>query len=242
MSDNILITGGTKGIGLAVAKYLAPDCKRLWLTYGSDHQSATDAVEELNSRTTARIEASPCDITLPDSASILLEMMDRHDFVPDLIVMNAGVTSRKSLFEISEEEWKAVFEGNIHFPIKLIQGLAPKMKRGGAIIFTGSMMGIHPHSVSLSYGVTKSAVHSLVTNLVKHLEPHGIRVTGVAPGFVDTEWQKNKPQEIRKSIEGKVATHRFATPEEVGQVFKMVAENEYFNGDIITLSGGYSYK
>ena len=116
------------------------------------------------------------------------------------------------------------------------------MKSGSAIIFTGSMMAIHPHSVSLSYGVTKSAVHGLVTNLVKHLEPFGIRVAGIAPGFVDTEWQKTKPTDVRKSIEGKVASHRFASPEEVGQVFKMVAENEYFNGDIISLSGGYSYK
>lgn len=241
--DKILITAGTKGIGYAVAKAFAKECKRLWLTYGSDHEHAKEVKEVLSGLAPdTSIYTVACDVTAPQSARLLLEEMSSEGFVPDLIVMNAGVTNRKSPFEISEEEWLSVFQGNVHFPVQLIQGIVPSMQRGNAIIFTGSMMAIHPHSVSLSYGVTKSAVHGLVTNLVKHLEPFGIRVAGIAPGFVDTEWQKTKPAEVRKSIEGKVASHRFASPEEVGQVFKMVAENEYFNGDIISLSGGYSYK
>lgn len=241
--DNILITAGTKGIGYAVAETFVKECKHLWLTYGSDHQHAKEAKKRLSSLAPdTSIHIIACDVTAPRSAQALLEEMSSHDFVPDLIVMNAGVTNRKSPFEISDEEWLSVFQGNVHFPTQLIKGVVPSMKSGSAIIFTGSMMAIHPHSVSLSYGVTKSAVHGLVTNLVKHLEPFGIRVAGIAPGFVDTEWQKTKPTDVRKSIEGKVASHRFASPEEVGQVFKMVAENEYFNGDIISLSGGYSYK
>ncbi|MDO4695213.1 SDR family NAD(P)-dependent oxidoreductase [Porphyromonas sp.] len=241
--DNILITAGTKGIGLAVAKAFANHCDHLWLTYASDHKQADQVASELTQMAPQlSVHAVVCDVTDSNSAQELLKEMKAKAFVPDLMIMNAGVTNRKSPFEITDEEWDAVFQGNVHFPVKVIREIAPIMKSGSAIIFTGSMMAIHPHSVSLSYGVTKSAVHALVTNLVKHLEPYGIRVVGIAPGFVDTEWQKNKPVEVRKSIEGKVASHRFAAPDEIGSAFKMVAENEYFNGDIISLSGGYSYK
>ena len=103
-------------------------------------------------------------------------------------------------------------------------------------------MGIEPHSVSLVYGVTKSAVHALVKNLVKFLVPYEVRVNAVAPGFVDTEWQKTKPAEIRQNIERKVSLGRFCEPSELAEVYKMLIENSYLNGEVIVVDGGYSYK
>ena len=103
-------------------------------------------------------------------------------------------------------------------------------------------MGEYAHSVSLAYGVSKSAVHALVKNLVKFMQPYKIRVNAVAPGFVDTDRQKTKPAEIRKSIESKIALGRFCSPDEVAEVYKMIIKNNYFNGEVIPLSGGYSYK
>ncbi len=142
------------------------------------------------------------------------------------------------------EDWERVFFGNIHFPVFLLQRVvaAGLIEKGGSVVFTGSLMGIEPHSVSLAYGVTKSAVHALVKNLVKFLSPYEIRVNGVAPGFVDTEWQKTKPVEIRQNMERKVSLGRFCTPEEVADVYQMLIENNYFNGEVIVVDGGYSYK
>ena len=113
---------------------------------------------------------------------------------------------------------------------------------GIGLVFTGSLMGIQPHSVSLAYGVTKSAVHALVKNMVKFLVPYELRVNAVAPGFVDTEWQKTKPAEIRRNIENKVSLGRFCDPEELAEVYKMLIENSYFNGEVVVVDGGYSYK
>ena len=109
-------------------------------------------------------------------------------------------------------------------------------------MFTGSLMGIQPHSVSLAYGVTKSAVHALVKNMVKFLVPYELRVNAVAPGFVDTEWQKTKPAEIRRNIENKVSLGRFCDPDELAEVYKMLIENSYFKGEVDIVDGGYSYK
>jgi Dehydrogenases with different specificities (related to short-chain alcohol dehydrogenases) len=103
-------------------------------------------------------------------------------------------------------------------------------------------MGIQPHSVSLAYGVTKASVHALVRNLVKFFTDKQIRVNAVAPGFVDTEWQKTKPAEIRENITRKVAAGRFCTPEELTDVYMMLIGNQYMNGEIVVCDGGYSYR
>jgi 3-oxoacyl-[acyl-carrier protein] reductase len=77
---------------------------------------------------------------------------------------------------------------------------------------------------------------------VKFLAPRGIRINAVAPGFVDTEWQKNKPSEVRRSIESKIALGRFCDPDELAALYALLIENSYINGEIIIADGGYSYK
>ena len=74
------------------------------------------------------------------------------------------------------------------------------------------------------------------------LAPYALRVNAVAPGFVDTEWQKTKPAEIRRNIENKVSLGRFCDPDELAEVYKMLIENSYFNGEVVVVDGGYSYK
>ena len=158
------------------------------------------------------------------------------------MVFNAAVTLRTSFEETTFEQWDRVFYANVHFPVFLLQKIVRHIVQGGNIIFTGSLMGIQPHGTSLSYGVTKSATHALVKNLVKFMQPYKIRVNGVAPGFVDTDWQKTKPAEIRRNIENKIAAERFCLPAEVADVYLMLARNRYFNGEIVKIDGGYSYK
>lgn len=243
MGKKVLITGGTKGIGLAVAQKLWGKGYEVIATYAKDAENARKLEEKsLNAKAEGSLQTLPLDITVPESAYALAQELTRRNFVPDVLILNAGITYRGSLSEIPDQEWYAVFEANIHFSFKLIKALLPHMLSGSAILFTGSMMARYPHSMSLAYGVTKSAVHAMVENLVKELEPFGIRVAGIAPGFVDTEWQQSKSPQIRKSIEGKLAHHRFMSPEEVADAYLSLIENEYFNGDILTISGGYAYK
>ena len=78
--------------------------------------------------------------------------------------------------------------------------------------------------------------------MVKFLVPYELRVNAVAPGFVDTEWQKTKPAKIRRNIENKVSLGRFCDPGELAEVYKMLIENSYFNGEVVVVDGGYSYK
>ncbi|HRZ97943.1 MAG TPA: SDR family oxidoreductase [Paludibacter sp.] len=242
MNTYILITGGTKGIGYAVAKILSQSGYHLVLTYNSDEKSALHAQAELKGTNSSDVKILQADITEKDSISKIESFLNENDIYLYSIVFNAGLTCRTSFEQTTIEEWEKVFFGNVHFPVFLLQRILPRILQDGNVLFTGSLMGIYAHSVSLAYGVSKSAVHALVQNLVKFLEPYKIRVNGIAPGFVDTEWQKNKPAEIRKNIENKIALGRFCNADELSEVYKMIIENKYFNGEIIVLSGGYSFK
>ncbi|MDR0749848.1 MAG: SDR family oxidoreductase [Tannerellaceae bacterium] len=242
MKKQVLITGGTKGIGKAVALSLGKAGYDLILTYASDEDTAKNTCEEIRRITQAGVLLLKADITKQASVKAICSCLTKNKLSLDAIVFNAGLTCRDSFEDIQMEDWERVFSGNVHFPVFLLQRALPFINKGGSIVFTGSAMGIYPHSVSLSYGVTKSAIHSLVKNLVKFLAPYEIRVNGIAPGFVDTEWQKEKPLEIRQNIEKKVALGRFCEPEELAEVYKMVIENGYLNGEIIVVDGGYSYK
>ena len=215
MDKFILITGGTKGIGKAVASCLGKAGYNLILTYASDQATAEE---------------------------VRCELVGRFDIQVSILRADAGMTCRDPFEELSFEDWDRVFFANIHFPIFLLQKIVGRINKGGSIVFTGSLMGIQPHSVSLAYGVTKSAVHALVKNMVKFLVPYELRVNAVAPGFVDTEWQKTKPAEIRRNIENKVSLGRFCDPDELAEVYKMLIENSYFNGEVVVVDGGYSYK
>lgn len=242
MSKFVLITGGTKGIGKAVAQVLAKSGFNLILTYGNDAASAQSVRSELTEKFDAEVFVLQADITSEKSIDTIDAFLEEKDIRLFSLVFNAGITSRTPFEQITPDDWERVFYANIHFPVFLLQRVLSKMETGGNVLFTGSLMGVHPHSVSLAYGVTKSAVHALVQNLVKFLAPYKIRVNAVAPGFVDTEWQKTKPTEIRRNIENKIAVKHFCEPNDLAEVYKLAVENNYLNGEIITVSGGYSYK
>lgn len=237
-----MITGGTRGIGRAVADCLGEAGYALLLTYVSDDERACRAKAELSEKYGVDVHVVQADSTDRASIEKIYAYLEKESITLDSVVFNAGITCRDSFEEMTLADWEKVFFANVHFPVFLLQRIVGQIREGGSVVFTGSLMGIQPHAVSVSYGVSKSAVHALVRNLVKSLVPYRIRVNGVAPGFVDTEWQKNKPAEIRRNIENKIALGRFCEPEELARVYRMLIENDYINGEVVVVDGGYSYK
>ncbi len=242
MAKQALITGGTKGIGKAVAVCLAKAGYDLLLTYASDETTAASLAAALRKDHAVTVDVLQADITRKESIDRIENRLNEAGMKLDAVVLNAGTTYRATFEEMNLAEWERQFFANVHFPVFLLQRVVGRIERGAAVVFTGSLMGVEPHATSLSYGVTKSSVHALTKNLVKFLAPYGVRVNAVAPGFVDTDWQKNKPAEIRRNIEAKVALGRFCHPDEVADIYRMLIENSYMNGSVVVADGGYAYR
>lgn len=235
-----LITGGTKGIGKAVAKRLLNEGWNVILTYFHDENEANQiqlSLTVLYPQATITILKVDCGNL--KSITYIDTYLCENNIYLDAILLNAGVTDRSDFGDISPENWQRVFDLNINFPTFLLQKIATKLNNKAAIVFTGSVMGIQPDSLSLSYGVTKAAVHALVKNLVKVFAYRKIRVNAVAPGFVNTAWQHTKSLELKSIIAKKIALERFCEPSELSDAYWFLITNNYVNGEILVVDGGY---
>lgn len=232
---NAIVTGGTKGIGKGVVKMLLEEGYNVTTTYSHDEQ----AVNELAS--IKNLNIVKVDQSNKSEMHRFAEWAMQLDNI-DCLVCNTGTTLRKSLQDTTDEDWERVMQINLNSNVYLIRDLLPKLQDNARIVLIGSLMGIHPHGTSLAYGVSKSGLHALAKNLVKVFEGTTTTVNAIAPGFVETEWQKDKPKEIRDNICRKTALGRFASVDEVAETVRFCIRNGFVNGSVIEVSGGYSYK
>lgn len=235
-----LVTGGTKGIGLGIVKMLLAEGYFVTITYGHDKESAAK-FKEAFANEVSQFELLKIDQSSKVDMNALAAHVKKNGKL-ECLVCNTGITLRKGLTDFTDEEWEKVMQVNVNAPVFLIRDLYTCLSQNSRIVFIGSEMGIYPHGTSLAYGITKSAVHALARNLVKFFEGTGTTVNAIAPGFVETEWQKNKPQVIRSKICKKTALGRFAKVEEIADAVKFVINNPFVNGSIIEVNGGYDYK
>ena len=227
-----VVTGGTSGIGLGVANMLREKGYYVFTTYvGHDY------TEQL-----ANFEAIKTDQTSRDDVYKFIEYVKSRCTQLDCLVCNAGMTIRKSFTETTDADWDKMMEVSVNSHYIMVREFFSMIPAGSRILFTGSQMGLMPHATVLSYGVTKAAIHALTKNLVKEFEGTGTTVNAIVPGFVETPWQKEKPEEINQNIYRKTAIHRFASVEEIVDAYRFCIENSFVNGSLIEVNGGYSYK
>lgn len=244
---NALVTGGTKGIGLAIVAMLLREGYYVVATYARDLTAARQCRETLLQQGFApnhldtRLQIVKADQASSDEMSDLAAFLKTLHHI-DCLVLNAGTTLRKSLDETTDAEWEHIMRVNLNSNVFLIRDLLGVIPNGSRIVFIGSQMGIHPHAASLAYGVSKAAVHALAQNLVKVFEKTATTVNAVAPGFVETEWQRDKPQEIRERILQKTAVARFAYTDEIADAVRFCLHNAFLNGSVLEINGGYCHK
>lgn len=227
-----VVTGGTSGIGFGVSKMLLEKGYKVFATYtGPDFQ---DSIENF--------EAHKVDQAKRNEVYDFIKYVKGLTSNLDCLVCNAGVTFRSKFNEMTDAEWDTMMEVAVNSHYIMVREFYPIIPNGSRILFTGSQMGVQPHGTVLAYGVTKAAVHSLCKNLVKEFEGTGTTVNTIVPGFVDTPWQADKPEEIKQNIYKKTAIHRFASIAEIVDAFRFCIDNPFVNGSLIEVNGGYCFK
>ena len=227
MMKYALVTGSTRGIGAAIADKLREN----------DFCVFRNSRGESNDPQTIQ-----ADLSTIDGVNKLADAVLTQVAMLDCVVLNAGATCRKSLKEIGHTDWQTVIDTNVTMPFFLVQRLFDRISDGGSLLFVSSATSIKPHATSVPYGVTKAAVNMLAQSLVKEFAPRGIRVNVICPGFIGTDWQKEKPDWLREKIESKIALKRFGTPNEVADACLLLINNSYLNGAIVQVDGGYDFE
>lgn len=226
----VLITGGTKGIGKAIAYALSGKNTQLFLNYFNDEESAKQTQKEIQNTVLIKANLS----TFKETYKIF-NRIEKLDYV----IFNVGITDRTPFGNIQIEQWDKVFRTNLTIPFFMIQSLKNRINENGRIIFITSISGSIPDSVSISYGVSKASANMLVKYLAKEFAPKKITVNAIAPAYTMTDWHCNKTKAQIERISQKNLLKRFAKPEEIAKSVMMVIENDYITGQVISVDGGF---
>lgn len=228
-----LITGSTKGIGRQVGIDLLD--KDYFVYFNGHTQESTKQLKKelYKYKNYYIIEADVSD----KSYNHILFTLKRKNI--DVLVLNAGLTDRTPFGKVKEEAWDIVFNTNLKIPFFLVQALKDKIKLNGRIIFISSISGCTTDSTSISYGVSKGAIHVLVPYLAKEFASKRITVNAIAPGYTNTMWHQNKSPEQIKRIEKKCLANRLGTTQEISKAVMSIIDNDYINAQVIKVDGGF---
>lgn len=233
-----LITGSTKGIGLQIGLDLLDKGYFVYFTYNKDVESAQKLQDELRTWYSGKFCILKSNVS---SYAEIIQITKQIDIL-DVLVLNVGITDRTPFGSIMIEDWNKVMNTNLTNPFFLVQELKDKIRPNGKIIFISSISGLTTDSTSIAYGVSKGAIHVLVPYLAKELSKTGITVNAIAPGYIDTNWHKGKSKAQIKRIEDKCLAKRLGTTKEISHAVNFIIENDFVNGQIIRVDGGFNVK
>lgn len=237
-----VITGASRGIGFSVAEAFVREGAKIALC-GSRQESAESAAAKLL-QTYPNAEILPVGVDVTDSGEIsdmVSRVVDKWGYI-DVLVNNAGVTSAKQLFDMTDEDFDSVIRINLSGPFKCTREVAKIMRqRGGSIINTSSMVGTYGGKMQSAYSSSKFGINGLTKSCAKELGAYGIRVNAVAPGVVATDMMKNSVNEqMLSGLKQITPLGRAGEPKELAGAYVYLASDEasFTTGTILHVDGG----
>jgi 3-oxoacyl-[acyl-carrier protein] reductase len=243
-----LVTGASRGIGRATAAALARAGAHVLVHYGRSAQEAESLVSEIQAQG-GRAEAISADLGTPNGAALLAEQVrsivgDRLD----VLVLNAGISKAARIADYTVEDFDNLFATNVRGPFFLVQQLLPVLGEGSSIVVISSATartvvgkpGLENPSI-LAYASTKGALETLVKHWAAILGPRGIRVSGIAPGVIDTDMSNFTKTEAGREVALEMqALKRIGKPEDIADVIAFVASDgaRWITGASIPVDGG----
>jgi NAD(P)-dependent dehydrogenase (short-subunit alcohol dehydrogenase family) len=248
-----VITGGSIGIGLAVAKGFAAEGAHVAITARNAERLEAARAEIIKGGATRVITVS-CDLATPEGVAAVVAAVEREFGGADVLLNNAGTGSNETIMEAPDDKWQYYWELHVMAAVRLARGLVPSMRKrgGGVILNNASICAAQPLWYEPIYNVTKAALVMLSKNMANEFIKDGIRVNAINPGFVLTpDWIKTAKQltsdtggdwqgYIDNLAKENAPIARFASPEEVADffVFLCSARASYSVGSTYFVDGG----
>ncbi len=227
-----LVTGGSRGIGHAIAAELARAGARVVVGYNSGAEEATAVAAEIGGR------AVQADVSSAADAARLVE--EAGDL--DILVNNAGVTRDGLLARMSDEDWRQVIETNLSSVFYTCRAVTRPMmkKRAGAIVNVSSIVGLHGNFGQTNYGAAKAGIIGFTKSLARELGSRGVRANVVAPGYVKTRLTEVIPDEGKALMLANTPLGRLGDPDDVAGAVRFLCSDEaaFITGEVLLVDGG----
>ena len=226
---SVLVTGGNRGIGRAIAEHFIAAGDRV-------------AVTSRNGEAPEGALAIPCEMTDTDSVNAAFDTAEEAHGPVQVLVANAGITRDNLLLRMSDEDFEQVIDTNLtgvfRCARRAIRSMMPR--RFGRIVLISSVTGLYGSPGQVNYTASKSGLVGIARSITREMGACGITANVVAPGYIETEMTSQLPEDRRKTYLGAIPAGRFATPEEVAGVVRFLAGPDagYISGAVIPVDGG----
>ncbi|MBL7743090.1 MAG: SDR family oxidoreductase [Chitinophagaceae bacterium] len=239
-----LVTGSSRGIGLAIATALAESGADI-IGVSSKLEASGSALEKAVTSTGKKFYAYQCDLTDRNSIYSFLEKVKADHPKIDILINNAGHILRKPVAEHPDEYWDTIININLNAQFILTREIGKRMveQGSGKIVFTCSLLSFQGGITVPGYAASKGAVASLLKAFANEWARSGVNVNGVAPGYIATDntAQLRADAERNAAILSRIPANRWGTPEDMAGAFVFLSSpaSDYMNGTIVTVDGGW---
>ena len=225
----VLVTGGNRGIGYAIAEEFV----------AAGHRVAVTARSGKGPEGALSVAA---DVTDGESLDEAIKAVEEQLGPIEVLVANAGITKDTLLLRMSDQEFEDVVNTNLNGVFRVLKRVTKSMlkQKYGRVILIGSVVGLLGSAGQVNYAATKSALVGIARSVTRELGSRNITANVVAPGFIDTDMTAELSEELAQSYRDKIPAGRFASPEEVAKVVRWLASDEasYISGAVIPVDGG----
>ncbi|ADU96366.1 3-oxoacyl-(acyl-carrier-protein) reductase [Thermovibrio ammonificans HB-1] len=231
----VLVTGGTRGIGRAIAERFVEVGAKVYIT-GTNQERAEAVAREIGA-----VGVKMDVFNREEVKEVIFDILEKEGQI-DVLVNNAGITRDSLFIRMKDEDWDAVINTNLTGVYNVTRAVVPSMvkKRKGVIINISSVVGFTGNVGQVNYSATKSALIGFTKSLAKELGGRGIRVNAVAPGYITTDMTKAIPEKIKAELLKSIPLRREGEPREVADACLFLASDmaSYITGTTLHVNGG----
>lgn len=236
----VLVTGGSRGIGASLVKFLATKGYQVILNYNKSEEEAKKIQIELQKQN-IRIDIIKANVANKLEVSKLVKyIIERYNKI-DVLINNAGISQEKLFLDLTDDDWEHIMNINLNSVYFCSKEVLPYMlkRKEGCIINISSIWGETGASCEVAYSTTKAAINGFTKALAKEMGPSNIRINSIAPGIIDTDMNKNLSQEDITKIKEEIPLNKIGVPEDIAKCAKWLIEDTYTTGQIININGGW---